>query len=96
MCRRIYDLSITLTEREDLIDKLEENCLHLHEPPPLYTVLSETGRSNEPYFAVKCEAMGYIAVGKLYNEKKKKKSKLEPYLQERIPKNTPRTYVQFF
>lgn len=43
---------------------MEEKCLHCHEPPPLYTVLSETGKNNEPYFTVKCEAMGYTAVGK--------------------------------
>lgn len=61
---RIHELSALLNEREDLIDKLEETCLQSHEPPPLYTVLSETGkRNNEPYFTVKCEAMGYTAVG---------------------------------
>lgn len=43
---------------------MEEKCLHSHEPPPLYTVLSETGKNNEPYFTIKCEAMGYTAVGK--------------------------------
>ncbi|XP_065212946.1 uncharacterized protein LOC135840375 [Planococcus citri] len=61
--QQMYELSVKLSEKEDFIEKLEEKCLHMHEPPPLYTIISETGKNNEAYYTLKCEALGYTALG---------------------------------
>nr|XP_018907588.1 PREDICTED: interferon-inducible double-stranded RNA-dependent protein kinase activator A homolog isoform X7 [Bemisia tabaci] len=56
--------SLLDTKIFDYVQKLHELCVNSgEEREPIYTVLSETGPTNEPFFSVRCEALNSVGVG---------------------------------
>uniref|UniRef100_A0A8D9BED4 DRBM domain-containing protein n=1 Tax=Cacopsylla melanoneura TaxID=428564 RepID=A0A8D9BED4_9HEMI len=63
----LKSMSSLLNEKDNFENHLQNMCYQLHEPPPLYSVQVQ-GTENK-YYSVQCDAMGYTAIG---NSKKEK------------------------
>ncbi|KAI5717766.1 hypothetical protein M8J77_010849 [Diaphorina citri] len=60
-------MSSLLNEKDNFENHLQNMCYQIHEPPPLYSVAVQ-GTENK-YYSVQCDAMGYTAIGNSRKEK---------------------------
>ncbi|KAI5716962.1 hypothetical protein M8J76_015229 [Diaphorina citri] len=58
---------VMLKQMDNFENHLQNMCYQIHEPPPLYSVAVQ-GTENK-YYSVQCDAMGYTAIGNSRKEK---------------------------